>query len=45
MKKSYKDLLIYFMGYDRGKTITILSLYYHELMGKFKNIKKKNIDG
>ena len=28
-------------GYDRGKTITILSLYYHELMGKIKNIKEK----
>ena len=33
-EKSYKDLIIYFTRYDRGKSIRMLRLYYHELMGK-----------
>ena len=39
--KSYKDLVIYFIRYDCGKAITILSLYYHELMGKIEEHEGK----
>ena len=28
-EKQYKDLVIYFTRYDRGKTIAMLSLHYH----------------
>ena len=31
-EKNYKDLVIYFTRYDRGKIIRILRLYYHELL-------------
>ena len=35
-KKSYKDLVTYFTKYLQNKSIKMLSLYYHELMGKVK---------
>ena len=42
-EKSYKDLVIYFTRYDYGKSIRILSLYYHELMGKIEEHEESNI--
>ena len=42
MKKCYKYLTTCSTKYDRGKTITMLSLYYHELMRKIKEHKGKN---
>ena len=41
--KSFKDLTIYFTRYDRGKSKRMLSLYYHELMGKINEHEGKNI--
>ena len=40
-EKYYKDLVIYVTRYDHGKTITMLSLYYHELMEKIKQLEVK----
>ena len=45
-KKSYKDLVIFFFGYDRGKSIRMSWKYenqYHELTGKIEEHKGKNI--
>ena len=39
--KSLKDLTIYFTRYDRGKSKRMLSLYYHELMGKINKHEGK----
>ena len=35
-KKDYKDLSIYFTRYVHSKSIKMLALHYHELMGKNK---------
>ena len=35
-------MIIYFTRYDRGKSITILSLCYHELIGNMKEHEVKN---
>ena len=35
-KKSYKDLVIYFTRYHPDKSITIINLYYDELIGKIE---------
>ena len=40
-EKSYKDLVLYTARYDRNKTLTMLNLYYNELMGKIKEHKGK----
>ena len=39
MRKKYKDLAIYFTRYIHSKSIKMLSLHYHELMGKIKEHK------
>ena len=41
-EKNYEDLTIYFARYDHGKSIRMLSLYYHELIGK--TMKEKIFD-
>ena len=40
-KKNYKDLMIYFTRYVHRKLIKMLSLRYHELMGKNKEHERK----
>ena len=35
MRKT-KDLVIYFTKYDYGKSIKMLSLYYHDVVGKIE---------
>ena len=35
--------MIYFTRYDRGKTITMLNLCYHELMVKIKDHEGKKL--
>ena len=40
-EKHFKDLVIYFTRYDYGITITMLNLYYHELMGNIKGHEGK----
>ena len=35
-QKSYKDLVIYFARYHRDKSVTVLNLYYDELIGKIE---------
>ena len=42
-KKNYEGLVIYFTRYDREKSIKMLRLYYHELMGKIEEHQGKNI--
>ena len=42
-EKNFKDLVIYFIRYVNSKSIKILSLYSHELMGKIEEHKGKNI--
>ena len=47
-EKNYKDLVICFTRYVHSKLIKILSMYYHELMGKVKKYEVKKfleIDG
>ena len=47
-EKNYKDLVICFTRYVHSKLIKMLSLYYHELMGKVKIYEVKKflmIDG
>ena len=39
--KNYKNLVIYSTRYDHHKTITMLSLHYHALMGKIKEHEGK----
>ena len=41
-KKNYKDLTIYFTRYVNSKSIKMLSLHYHELMGKIKEHGRTN---
>ena len=42
MKKNYEDLVIYFTRYVHSKMRKMLSLNYHEFMGKVKiNGEKK----
>ena len=40
-KKNYKDLTIYFTRYVHRKLIKMLSLHYHEVMGKIKEHEGK----
>ena len=42
-KKNYKDLTIHFTRYVHSKSIKILSLHYHELMGKIEEHGEKII--
>ena len=42
-EENYKGLVIYSTGSDRGKSIRMLSLYYHELMGNSEEHKGKSI--
>ena len=35
-EKNYKDLVIYFTRYVHSKSIKMLSLHYHKLMGKIE---------
>ena len=44
-EKIYKNLTTYFTRYVHSKSIKMLSLHYHELMGKIKEYEGKNIDG
>ena len=41
-KKNYKDLVIYYTRYDNSKSIKMMSLSYHELVGKIKEHEGKN---
>ena len=41
-EKNYKDVVVYFTRYVHNKSIKILSLYYHELMGKIRKAEGKN---
>ena len=41
-EKNYKDLTIYFTRYANSKSIEMLSLHYHELMGNIKEDEGKN---
>ena len=40
-EKNYMDLTIYFTRYVHSRSIQMLSLHYHELMGKVKKTEKK----
>ena len=40
-EKNYKNLIIYFTRSDHRKSIKMLSLYYHELIGTFEEHKRK----
>ena len=40
-KKSYEDMLIYFTRYFHSKSIKVLNLHYHELMGKIEEHEGK----
>ena len=42
-QKDYKDFTIYFSRYVHGKSIKMLSLHYHESMGKINENEGKNI--
>ena len=42
-QKNYKDLVICFIRYVHSKSIKMLSLDYHELMGMIEEYKEKNI--
>ena len=42
-EKKIKDLVVYFTIYVNWKWMKMLTLYYHELMGKLKNSNEKNI--
>ena len=35
-EKIFKDLVIYFTRYDHSKSVKLLSLHYHELIGKIE---------
>ena len=41
-KNKYKDLMIYFTTYVHSESMKILSLYYHELLGKIEEHEGKN---
>ena len=40
--KGFKDLVIYFTRYYRDKSITMLNMYYDELIGKINECEGKN---
>ena len=40
-KKSYRNLVIYFNRYHSEKSVTILNLYYDELIGKIEQYEGK----
>ena len=40
-KESYKYLVIYLINYVSSKFMKMLSLYYHEIMGKIEELKQK----
>ena len=40
-KKSYRNLVIYFTRYHSEKSVTILNLYYDELIGKIEQYEGK----
>ena len=42
-KESYKYLVIYLINYVSSKFMKMLSLYYHEIMGKIEELKQKKI--
>ena len=42
-EKKIKDMVVYFTRYVNWEWMKMLSLYYHELMGKLKNSNEKNI--
>ena len=42
-EKSYKDLVMYFTRFGSGKTLTMLNLYYHKLMGRIKESEGKKL--
>ena len=41
MRKSYKDLTIYFTTFDWGKSIRMFTLFHHELVGKIEKFERK----
>ena len=43
-EKNYKNLTIWFTRYAHSKLIKILSLYYLELIAKFKSMKEKILE-
>ena len=43
IKKSYKDLVIYFTRYNPDKSVAILNLYYVQLLEKIEEYEGKNI--
>ena len=43
MRKTIKDLVIYFNRLVHNNSIKMLSLQYHELVGKTRIMKEKNI--
>ena len=40
-EKNYKDLVIYFTRYDCWKSVKMLSLHYHESLGKLEEYESK----
>ena len=42
-KKNYKHLVIYFTRYVHCKSIKILNLHYHKLIGKNEKREVKNV--
>ena len=42
-ERNFKDFVIYFTRYVHGTLIKMLSLYYHELIGKIKEHEGTNI--
>ena len=40
-KKNYEDMIIYFIKYFHSKSIKMLNLHYHELMGKIEEHEGK----
>ena len=46
MRKNYKDFVNFLLDMFADKSIKILNLHYHELMGKIKKYEgKKILDG
>ena len=44
-EKNFKDLVIYFTRFVHRKLIKMLSLHYHELIGKMEEHKRKICNG
>ena len=42
-EKIYKDLVIYFTSCVNKKSMKMLNLHYHELLGKIEKQEEKNI--